>query len=340
MPFTPVQTLLGGLLLHLSTSSLLEDTGRVFGISGILDGAVFGNHEKWQWGIIIGLLAGPTLSYVTGFQAYYPGNALGSIAQIGLGRLGLAGALVGFGSRLGSGCTSGHMLCGVSRLSPRSLVATTTFFITAVLSAKFFPTNLSDPVIPAHTLEIPPLSTIALFISLIAGLRFTYTALRRYLLTNSASTSFRSTPYFITGLIFSIGLSMSGMSDPVKVLGFLRLFDLNQFDPSLALIMLSGVLFNGIHYAKIKQIGKARFPWEKWQVPTRKDINFKLVFGSVTFGLGWGLLGICPGPALVAFGDALTRLFTDDSSLRDTALLDIITFLGAMLGGMGFSGMF
>ncbi|WWC58631.1 uncharacterized protein I303_101175 [Kwoniella dejecticola CBS 10117] len=341
MPFTPIQTFLGGLLLHFSTSSLLEDTGRVFGVSGIVDGAVFGSHERWQWGIIVGLLAGPAFSYATGLQAYYPGNALHSIAQIGLGRLGLAGALVGFGSRLGSGCTSGHMLCGVSRLSPRSLIATITFFATAVLSAKLFPlgpsSNLSDPAIPAYayTLDQPSFAAIAVFIGLIAGLKIAYAALSRYVLSTA---SFRSTPYVLSGLMFSIGLSMSGMSDPAKVLGFLRLFDLTQFDPSLALIMLSGVLLNGIHYARLKHTAKARFPWESWRVPTRKDVGSKLILGSAAFGVGWGLIGICPGPALVAFGESVIHNLTVTG--KHDSLLGIITFLGAMLGGMRISRLF
>ncbi|WWC86394.1 uncharacterized protein L201_001270 [Kwoniella dendrophila CBS 6074] len=340
MPFTPIQTFLGGYLLHLSSSSLLEDTGRVFGISGILNSSLFGTQELWQPSTIVGLLAGPVLSHITGLETYFPGDGLASIAQVSYGRLALAGGLVGFGTRLGSGCTSGHMLCGVSRLSPRSIVATFTFFTTAVLTANISPLSTSSSAVPANRLDKPSSSTIALFITVIAGCKLAYSVLRQTLLnTKTTSRVLRSAPYFLLGLIFSLGLSISGMADPLKVMGFLRFPRLQHFDPSLSMVMLSGVLPNAIHYATIKnKTPRPKFSWESWQIPTRKDIDIKLIIGAVAFGAGWGLVGLCPGPAIVTLAQGFVKL-TQDSSFQIDNLGKVTTFMFTTIVAMRISSL-
>lgn len=100
MTFTPIETLLGGVLLHLSTSTLLTDTGRVLGISGVVDGALLGDGESWRWATIVGLLSGPVVSHVFRLRGSFPDSGSGSWAVMGMGRLMLAGVLVGFGSRV------------------------------------------------------------------------------------------------------------------------------------------------------------------------------------------------------------------------------------------------
>lgn len=100
MPFTPIHSLIGAILLHLSTSELLEDTGHVFGISGIVSGAVLGERQGWRWAVVGGLVAGPALAAVTGVKALFPGQALSALEIIGKGKLALAGILVGLGSRV------------------------------------------------------------------------------------------------------------------------------------------------------------------------------------------------------------------------------------------------
>lgn len=81
---------------------------------------------------------------------------------------------------------------------------------------------------------------------------------------------------------------------------------------------------------------KPRFSWESWQVPTREDIDSKLVVGAAIFGVGWGLVGICPGPALVSLGSALLDVCSGSGSWQ--GLGKISTFLGTMLLGMAFGG--
>ena len=120
--FTPWTSLAGGITLGFAAALLLLLVGRTLGISGIVDGALTARDREFGWRatFLLGLLAAP--------------NALRLIAapmpptiETPWAQLTISGLLVGFGTRLGSGCTSGHGICGLSRLSPRSLVATLTF---------------------------------------------------------------------------------------------------------------------------------------------------------------------------------------------------------------------
>ena len=123
--FTPVPATLGGLLIGISAVLLLWLNGRIAGISGILHGATGpGTTDRlWRWLFLLGLgLGAGSFAWTTG-----PGFELRTGYPLPL--LVLAGFLVGFGTRLGGGCTSGHGVCGMARLSPRSLLATLTFML-------------------------------------------------------------------------------------------------------------------------------------------------------------------------------------------------------------------
>lgn len=127
--FTPLTALFGGVLIGLSASAMLLLDGKIAGISGILAGVLkpVTNDTAWRICFLAGLLAGGLL-----LRILLPGAFdFGIIRPLPL--LTIAGLLVGFGTRLGSGCTSGHGVCGVSRLSPRSLVATGTFIVMGAL---------------------------------------------------------------------------------------------------------------------------------------------------------------------------------------------------------------
>ncbi|WP_226648556.1 YeeE/YedE family protein [Microbulbifer variabilis] len=119
--FTPVTALAGGALIGLASVLLLIFNGRIAGISGVLGGLLEGSSGiGWRLAFIIGLLAAPLA-----WQLFAPLPPIK--IEAGYPTLIAAGLLVGFGTRLGSGCTSGHGVCGLSRLSPRSLVATLVF---------------------------------------------------------------------------------------------------------------------------------------------------------------------------------------------------------------------
>ena len=128
--FTPVSGLVGGLLIGLAAALLLLLNGRISGISGILGGLVApkGSDAGWRAAFVAGLLVGAFAYALTA------GGAVPVTMQASLPVLVVAGLLVGFGTRLGSGCTSGHGVCGVARLSKRSIVATSMFVGVAMLT--------------------------------------------------------------------------------------------------------------------------------------------------------------------------------------------------------------
>ena len=128
--FTPLSALFGGLLIGLSAAVLLLCNGRIAGISGIVGGLLQrykAGDFAWRVAFVLGLVLAPVLYRLF---AELPESRI----DAGWAMLVVAGVLVGFGSRLGSGCTSGHGVCGVSRLSPRSLVATATFMTTGFVA--------------------------------------------------------------------------------------------------------------------------------------------------------------------------------------------------------------
>jgi uncharacterized membrane protein YedE/YeeE len=126
--FTPVSALAGGMLIGGSAALILILNGRVAGVSGILGGLVPPSRGDISWRIafLVGLLLAPVI-----YGAF--GGAIPPVTvEASVPVLALAGFLVGFGTRLGAGCTSGHGVCGVSRGSPRSIVATAVFMVTAI----------------------------------------------------------------------------------------------------------------------------------------------------------------------------------------------------------------
>lgn len=121
---------------------------------------------------------------------------------------------------------------------------------------------------------------------------------------------------FFSGLVFAVGLAVGGMTDPMKVVSFLDVT--GAWDPSLAFVMGGAILV----YAPIYHfVTKRTRPLlhHAFHLPTRKDIDARLVAGGILFGLGWGVGGFCPGPAVVSA-----------ASLRG----DVLTFVASMFVGM------
>lgn len=104
---------------------------------------------------------------------------------------------------------------------------------------------------------------------------------------------------FLAGLVFGLGLIVSGMADPAKVLGFLDLA--GAWDPSLAFVM-GGAIGVGVVAFFFARKRTVSFLGAEMKMPTARHIDRRLVLGSLTFGVGWGVAGFCPGPGLVAFG--------------------------------------
>jgi len=122
---------------------------------------------------------------------------------------------------------------------------------------------------------------------------------------------------FVAGLVFGLGLLLSGMADPAKVPGFLDLA--GAWDPSLAFVMAGAIAVGALAFALARRRTKALLG-DPMQLPTATAIDRRLVVGSLVFGAGWGLAGFCPGPALVALGLGAPQA---------------VVFVVAMLAGMG-----
>ena len=128
--FTPLSAAIGGVLIGLSAVLLMLLTGRIAGISGIFGGLLNwrGEEKGWRIAFIAGLILAPIIAGWIGYGMAPPRLPANWVIIIA------AGLLVGFGTRLGGGCTSGHGICGIGRLSMRSIIATIIFMTTAVIT--------------------------------------------------------------------------------------------------------------------------------------------------------------------------------------------------------------
>lgn len=126
----------------------------------------------------------------------------------------------------------------------------------------------------------------------------------------------RLIPPLVSGTLFGAGLTLSGMTDPAKVRGFLDIF--GNWDPTLAFVMGGAVLVMAVAWRIRARMAKPLFG-EKFSLPDRSDFDRHLLVGSALFGIGWGIAGLCPGPAIASL------------ALSPSAALP---FVAAMLAGM------
>ena len=121
---------------------------------------------------------------------------------------------------------------------------------------------------------------------------------------------------FISGLVFGVGLIVSGLVNPAKVMGFLDIT--GRWDPSLALVMAGAVAVGAVAFLIADQRTESLLH-AQMRLPATQQVDARLVIGSLIFGVGWGLAGFCPGPALVALGTGLPKA---------------VIFVASMLAGM------
>ena len=123
---------------------------------------------------------------------------------------------------------------------------------------------------------------------------------------------------FAAGLVFAAGLCLSGMTNPAKVLGFLNLF--GHWDPTLAFVMIGAVATHAVLYRLVTRRAAPLFA-ERFSIPAKSTVDVSLVVGSALFGVGWGLAGYCPGPAVTSLGSGMGSA---------------LVFVGGMLLGLVF----
>ena len=132
--FEVIMPLTGGILIGIAASMMLLFSGRIAGISGIFGGMLFqqGKERAWRLSFVVGLIAGGILLYTINAEFFENSSGRGILA------VNIAGLLVGIGTRIGGGCTSGHGVCGIGRLSVRSIVATVTFVFAGMITVALF----------------------------------------------------------------------------------------------------------------------------------------------------------------------------------------------------------
>ena len=256
--------------------------GKITGVSGLVRSLVH-DHNSWASVVIAGMLLAALVS-----------NSIVS-EPVSLSHSLLAGILVGVGTQMGNGCTSGHGVCGLPRFSARSLVAVCTFMTTGILT-----TMISLPEFPqldAWLGRVPGISQNYLKGLIIFFILFALS--NEYVLKRCHEDAINLIIGFGTGFLFACGLVISGMNNPTKVLGFLRLpRGLTSWDPALVFVLGGAITVNLISFPLILKRSNPIFN-AKFGLPTRKDIDFRLVAGAAIFGIGWGIGGVCPGPGLV-----------------------------------------
>lgn len=286
-----------------SAAAKLAATGRVLGVSGIAGGlavdvAAARAPAPWRAASSAGLVVGGAVLAAAApalFEALPPTYTLR--------RALLAGAAAGAGTALSNGCTSGHGVCGLARLSPRSAAATATFMVAGALTARFsgllaalgVPASASgvaaavagDPA--ALALGGAALASLALLLALSAG-----TASGKGELLAEAGTS----------AAFAVGLGVSGMVRPSRVGLFFGPVASTAspwlWDPSLACVMGAALAIALPVTQWIKKHVRKALQGGVISLPASSTIDARLIGGAALFGVGWGAGGICPGPGIVA----------------------------------------
>lgn len=308
--------LIGGCFVGSACGSYMLLGGHIAGSSGHMKALIVGPREANKIAYLLGMvMAAIVFSFALPDvfeQVDDPKDVLAYTLLV------VGGIANGFGTNLGGGCTSGHGLCGISRLSLRSMVATPTFLLTAAVTATLshgipWPPTLL-PIIPPCAAKL----TAAWYA--VAGLAPLYILLG-VLAGNPGGTS-QSTRELVlggtVGLTFGIGLCIGGMIRPSVVIHALTPapFDLTLWVLFMSALAVTFGLYRlaaclGVDAASLvceRDIDAAKAPGATvasviagWASPQLSSVDRRLLIGEVMFGVGWGLTGFCPGPLLVGF---------------------------------------
>ncbi|KAJ7097859.1 hypothetical protein B0H15DRAFT_823028 [Mycena belliarum] len=297
----PLHSFLGGVGLSLPVHALLLLNGNIFGVSGFLHRSVRGSPEAMA--SVLGLVLGGMLA------GSLDGGALQPSVPLELPRLLLSGLLVGVGTKMANGCTSGHMIAGISRFSFRSITATAIFFSTGAITAGLLHGNS----LPLRSVEwslnttgkallglqvVPLISSVFLYISAPTQPRH---------MANKGQTNrpdLRLIASLVTSFQFALALHLSDLTEPRKVVTFLLLPFHKAFDPSLAFLAIGALPVAVFLYQRACATEQPRLGGS-WSVPKGGRVDLSLIAGAAVFGIGWGMSGFCPGPGLVNLGRAL-----------------------------------
>ena len=302
---TAMNSIIGGALMALASTLHLYLNGKITGISGAFFRTITLTDFSYNFSFIIGMLF--TSSFIKCFfdpmlppetldSAIFmetPSKFVGDLSIIGFI---LAGFLVGFGAKMANGCTSGHGVCGLPRLSKRSFVAIGFFMVFGILMAtlRYYIPFLRPSSYAFNVWENSFIYFGTLILS-VAGFLANLFNVYRSGIQDKVRDILVS---FCVGCLFCFGLIESGMIQRHVVVEFLTLGKVWNYQLAFVLGTAVGINLFTFNFI-LKKTTRPKFK-ENYDLPTKTEVDNKLCVGAALFGLGWGLAGICPGPAVIA----------------------------------------
>ena len=298
----------------LSAASLLLCNGEVLGASGLMSSiclhprkALTDSSQYWKLVLLASFMMTSTILFGSEFTMDSRTETDDSVPILSPFAYTIGGLLVGFGARLGNGCTSGHGVCGMARLSPRSITAVATFMTTAIVTvfltsptaswANYTSFLRADSIPPVDSQLGMQVTSLVVAAALTAPL-FAKMQPNQKKLGSAA----------IAGSLFASGLAISQMVIGSKLFGFLNVMGIanGSWDPTLMTVLGAAVTISFISYQFVDGFGvcpnsnalKCPLNANQFSVPTNRVIDIPLILGSAIFGIGWALASLCPGPAL------------------------------------------
>ena len=316
--FTPVTGLAGGSLIGLSAATLLIFNGDILGASGLLTStftrplATF-QDTKQYWKLILVSSFLFTSTYLLGADFMRDERSVNdpsvpipsALAYI------VGGLLVGFGTTLGNGCTSGHGVCGLARRSQRSFTGVLSFMASAIMTVTLTApdSSLAEYTKPLRAAEMSD-------IDVTLGARFTasiiFATLLHYRVNREKFSPEDKSKFYagsVSGALFAAGLAISQMVVGSKLYGFLNVGSISTgaWDPTLATVLGAAVSVSMLAYEFVSgysMVNSKSTTFSKpicastFSIPSNTVIDKQLVLGTAIFGVGWGLSLLCPAPAL------------------------------------------
>ena len=302
---TVMNSIIGGAIMALASTLHLYLNGKITGISGALFRTITFTDFSYNFSFIIGMLF--TSSFIKCFFdpmlppetvdspvfMETPSKFVGDLSIIGFI---LAGFLVGFGAKMANGCTSGHGVCGLPRLSKRSFVAIGFFMVFGILMAtlRYYIPFLRPSSYAFNVWENSFIYFGTLILS-VAGFLANLFNVYRSGIQDKVRDILVS---FCVGCLFCFGLIESGMIQRHVVVEFLTLGKVWNYQLAFVLGTAVGINLFTFNFI-LKKTTRPKFK-ENYDLPTKTEVDNKLCVGAALFGLGWGLAGICPGPAVIA----------------------------------------
>jgi len=323
-----LNSIAGGAIMAAATSAHLYLQGKITGLSGAMFKCLKNYDLNYNASLLLGMVF--ISAFITCFFDPFkqtkwlkssfleqPKDYAEDLSMFGFI---VSGFLIGVGARLANGCTSGHGVCGLPRLSKRSIVAICLFMVVALISATFrYYSTLFYPSKPFRAINPSLMNYFVLLASAGGAGYFIFESYK----TNKTDKLRDTLIAFAIGAAFSFGLIESGMVGRHVVVGFFTLGKI--FNIRLAFVFATAVGINYFTFNYILKTFKKPVFKDKYDLPTNTNVDNKLIVGSIIFGIGWGFSGICPGAIIPAF-----YIYFPQSFLA----------LAAMCGGMYLEDMY